>query len=140
MHRAELWELMGMQETVRAMNWVIGQGWALYWGTSEWSAEQLQEVSPQLSAQRTICCVAHSANLPKKNHMTAAAQLLIHTTGDSGSGCRICAEQLQEMSRFFNPFLVVSRDGKQDCCAHPFCGPVTFQQVLNNTQAGTADV
>eukprot|EP00882_Tetradesmus_deserticola_P001560 GHRQ01001683.1.p1 GENE.GHRQ01001683.1~~GHRQ01001683.1.p1 ORF type:complete len:325 (+),score=119.43 GHRQ01001683.1:212-1186(+) len=32
-----------IEETVRAMNWVINQGWALYWGTSEWSAEQLQE-------------------------------------------------------------------------------------------------
>ncbi|KAF6252375.1 NADP-dependent oxidoreductase domain-containing protein [Scenedesmus sp. NREL 46B-D3] len=32
-----------IEETVRAMNWVIHQGWALYWGTSEWSAEQLQE-------------------------------------------------------------------------------------------------
>lgn len=36
-----------LQETVRAMNWVIEQGYALYWGTSEWSAEQLQEVGLQ---------------------------------------------------------------------------------------------
>eukprot|EP00878_Enallax_costatus_P005227 GHUV01005493.1.p1 GENE.GHUV01005493.1~~GHUV01005493.1.p1 ORF type:complete len:287 (+),score=79.61 GHUV01005493.1:338-1198(+) len=32
-----------IEETVRAMNWVINKGQALYWGTSEWSAEQLQE-------------------------------------------------------------------------------------------------
>jgi voltage-dependent potassium channel beta subunit len=32
-----------IEETVRAMNWVVEKGWALYWGTSEWSAEQLQE-------------------------------------------------------------------------------------------------
>lgn len=32
-----------IEETVRAMNWVIDQGWALYWGTSEWSAEQILE-------------------------------------------------------------------------------------------------
>jgi len=32
-----------IEETVRAMNWVIDQGWAFYWGTSEWSAEQLTE-------------------------------------------------------------------------------------------------
>ncbi|KAJ3072026.1 hypothetical protein HDU98_004426 [Podochytrium sp. JEL0797] len=30
-----------MEETVRAFNWVIEKGWAFYWGTSEWSAEQL---------------------------------------------------------------------------------------------------
>ncbi len=32
-----------VEETVRAMNWVIQQGKALYWGTSEWSAERIRE-------------------------------------------------------------------------------------------------
>ncbi|HCH61606.1 MAG: aldo/keto reductase [Deltaproteobacteria bacterium] len=32
-----------IEETVRAMNHVIDRGWAFYWGTSEWSAEQLEE-------------------------------------------------------------------------------------------------
>ncbi|MCB9797622.1 MAG: aldo/keto reductase [Alphaproteobacteria bacterium] len=32
-----------IEETVRAMNHVIDRGWAYYWGTSEWSAEQLRE-------------------------------------------------------------------------------------------------
>jgi len=32
-----------IEETVRAMNFVIDQGWAFYWGTSEWSAQQLTE-------------------------------------------------------------------------------------------------
>ena len=32
-----------LEETIRAMNWVIEQGWAFYWGTSEWSAEQIKE-------------------------------------------------------------------------------------------------
>ncbi|TFY62884.1 hypothetical protein EVJ58_g3571 [Rhodofomes roseus] len=32
-----------MEETVRAFNHVIDQGWAYYWGTSEWSAQQLEE-------------------------------------------------------------------------------------------------
>ncbi|GBD01870.1 L-glyceraldehyde 3-phosphate reductase [bacterium HR18] len=31
-----------IEETVWAMNYVLDQGWALYWGTSEWSAEQLR--------------------------------------------------------------------------------------------------
>jgi voltage-dependent potassium channel beta subunit len=31
-----------MLETVRAMSWVVDQGWAHYWGTSEWSAEQIR--------------------------------------------------------------------------------------------------
>lgn len=32
-----------IEETVRAMNYVIDQGKAFYWGTSEWSAHQLME-------------------------------------------------------------------------------------------------
>lgn len=33
-----------IEETVRAMNFVIDQGWAFYWGTSEWTAQQITEV------------------------------------------------------------------------------------------------
>ncbi|KAJ4955508.1 hypothetical protein NE237_012291 [Protea cynaroides] len=32
-----------IEETVRAMNHVIDNGWAFYWGTSEWSAQQITE-------------------------------------------------------------------------------------------------
>lgn len=32
-----------IEETVRAMNHVIERGWAFYWGTSEWSAEQIRQ-------------------------------------------------------------------------------------------------
>ncbi|RMX64709.1 hypothetical protein DD238_005657 [Peronospora effusa] len=32
-----------MEETVRAMNFLIEQGWAFYWGTSEWRAQDIIE-------------------------------------------------------------------------------------------------
>jgi len=32
-----------IEETVRAMNYVIDQGWAFYWGTSEWTSAQVIE-------------------------------------------------------------------------------------------------
>eukprot|EP00898_Chlorokybus_atmophyticus_P003777 jgi/Chlat1/43/ChrspC236673S00923 len=32
-----------IEETVRAMNHIIERGWAFYWGTSEWSAQQITE-------------------------------------------------------------------------------------------------
>ncbi|ETK93654.1 hypothetical protein L915_03198 [Phytophthora nicotianae] len=35
--------LTPVEETVRAMNFVIEQGWAFYWGTSEWLASDIQE-------------------------------------------------------------------------------------------------
>jgi len=40
-HRADI--NVPMEEVVRAFNWVIEKGWALYWGTSEWTAAQLEE-------------------------------------------------------------------------------------------------
>ncbi|KAI9220840.1 NADP-dependent oxidoreductase domain-containing protein [Blastocladiella britannica] len=39
-----------MEETVRAFNHVIERGWAFYWGTSEWSAQEITEA--HLVAQR----------------------------------------------------------------------------------------
>lgn len=32
-----------VEETVRAMSHVVDRGWAFYWGTSEWSAEQIRQ-------------------------------------------------------------------------------------------------
>lgn len=40
-HRPDIYT--PIEETVRAMNFVIDQGKALYWGTSEWSAGQIME-------------------------------------------------------------------------------------------------
>ncbi|GAA6057453.1 hypothetical protein JCM3770_000767 [Rhodotorula araucariae] len=40
-HRADV--ATPMEETVRAFNWLIEQGLAFYWGTSEWTAQQIQE-------------------------------------------------------------------------------------------------
>ncbi len=34
-----------IEETVRAMNWVLDHGKAFYWGTSEWSADQIVEAA-----------------------------------------------------------------------------------------------
>jgi len=40
-HRADLFT--PIEETVRAMNFLINQGKVLYWGTSEWSASQIMQ-------------------------------------------------------------------------------------------------
>jgi voltage-dependent potassium channel beta subunit len=40
-HRPDIYT--PMEETVRAMNYLINQGMAFYWGTSEWSAAQIME-------------------------------------------------------------------------------------------------
>jgi voltage-dependent potassium channel beta subunit len=40
-HRPDIYT--PIEETVRAMNFIINQGWIFYWGTSEWSAAQIME-------------------------------------------------------------------------------------------------
>ena len=40
-HRPD--RLTPMEETVRAFNHVIEKGWAFYWGTSQWSADEITE-------------------------------------------------------------------------------------------------
>lgn len=37
--------LTPIEETVRGFNYVIDHGMALYWGTSNWSAQQLAEAN-----------------------------------------------------------------------------------------------
>jgi voltage-dependent potassium channel beta subunit len=46
-----------IEETVRAMNYVIDQGWAFYWGTSEWNAYDIMkacEVADRLGLARPV--------------------------------------------------------------------------------------
>ncbi|KAF8167254.1 voltage-gated potassium channel beta-2 subunit [Crassisporium funariophilum] len=40
-HRAD--PTVPMEEVVRAFNYVIEQGWAFYWATSEWTAREIEE-------------------------------------------------------------------------------------------------
>lgn len=43
-----------VEETVRAMNMLINQGKAFYWGTSEWSAQQIMEAHAVARQERLI--------------------------------------------------------------------------------------
>jgi voltage-dependent potassium channel beta subunit len=43
-----------IEETVRAMNHVLNQGKALYWGTSEWSAEAIREAAEIAEHQHLV--------------------------------------------------------------------------------------
>lgn len=53
-----------IEETVLAMDYLIRQGYALYWGTSEWSAEQIEEAY-KIAAQ--LNCMKPSMEQPKYN-------------------------------------------------------------------------
>ena len=51
-----------LEETCRAMNWVIEHGWAFYWGTSEWTASQIMEaysICDRLGLKRPVVEQSH---------------------------------------------------------------------------------
>jgi len=56
--------LTPIEETVRAMDYIIKSGYAFYWGTSEWSAEQIE--SAFATAER-LNCIAPTVEQPQYN-------------------------------------------------------------------------
>jgi voltage-dependent potassium channel beta subunit len=53
-----------IEETVRAMNWLIDRGKAFYWGTSEWSADQIMEAA-MIAARE--CLIGPQMEQPQYN-------------------------------------------------------------------------
>lgn len=51
-HRPD--RLTPIEETVRAFNHVINQGMAMYWGTSEWGADEIAEAVSSVLANPTL--------------------------------------------------------------------------------------
>ncbi len=53
-----------IEETVLAMDYLVRNGYALYWGTSEWSAEQIESA---YQAAEQLGCMKPSMEQPKYN-------------------------------------------------------------------------
>ena len=53
-----------IEETVRAMDWIVNKGLALYWGTSEWSAKEIEEAF-RIAAE--INCIPPTMEQPQYN-------------------------------------------------------------------------
>jgi voltage-dependent potassium channel beta subunit len=64
-HRPDIYT--PIEETVRAMNFLISQGMAFYWGTSEWSADQIMEAH---SIARQLDLIPPSMEQPQYNMLT----------------------------------------------------------------------
>ncbi|KAI8628787.1 NADP-dependent oxidoreductase domain-containing protein [Xylariaceae sp. FL1651] len=64
-HRPD--RLTPMEETVRAFNYVIEHGMALYWGTSEWSADEIAEA---VGIARDLRMIAPIVKQPHYNILT----------------------------------------------------------------------
>ena len=59
-----------IEETVRAMNYIIEKGLAFYWATSEWTADQIERafhIAKELNLIPPICDQAHYNLLYREN-------------------------------------------------------------------------
>ena len=72
-----------MEEVVRAFNWVMDQGWAFYWGTSEWSAAQIMEACEVADRLGLVapCCEQPHYNLLHRKRCEHDLKPLIETRG-----------------------------------------------------------
>lgn len=73
-----------IEETVRAMNFVIEQGWAFYWGTSEWTAQQITEVSDDARHKVSTCkckpvCVLVGTTIHRAKYESTAVVVTTHS-------------------------------------------------------------
>ena len=48
-------------EIVRAMNYVINQGWAMYWGTSGWSAVEIMDAYSNCRQFNCVCPIVEQS-------------------------------------------------------------------------------
>ncbi|TBU29779.1 voltage-gated potassium channel beta-2 subunit [Dichomitus squalens] len=80
-----------MEEIVRAFNFVIDQGWAFYWATSEWSAHEIEEAYHVASKLGLIAPIAEQCQhnmfhreRPEKEYAPLYKNYSIGTTVWSG--------------------------------------------------------
>ncbi|KAI0800609.1 voltage-gated potassium channel beta-2 subunit [Fomes fomentarius] len=80
-----------MEEIVRAFNFVIDQGWAFYWATSEWSAQELEEAYHVASKLGLIAPIAEQCQhhmfhreRPEKEYAPIYRKYSIGTTYNNG--------------------------------------------------------
>jgi voltage-dependent potassium channel beta subunit len=80
-HRPD--RLTPMEETVRAFNYVIEKGWAFYWGTSEWSADEISEACGIANRLGLIAPVAEQPqyNILERKKVEGEFQRLYARTG-----------------------------------------------------------
>lgn len=80
-----------MEEIVRAFNFVIEKGWALYWATSEWSAFEIEEAHNVASNLKLIAPIAEQCEhnmfhreRPEKEYEPLYRKYALSTTVFSG--------------------------------------------------------
>ncbi len=85
-HRPDIYT--PIEETVRAMNYLVDQGMAFYWGTSEWSADQIMDA---YSVARQYDLIPPTMEQPQYNmfHREKVERELLRLYSEIGLGTTI---------------------------------------------------
>lgn len=83
-HRADA--TVPMEEIVRAFTYVIEKGWAFYWGTSEWSAQQIQEAVTVAERFKLIAPVVEQPQYSSKFTVPFRLSQSTHSRSDARTG------------------------------------------------------
>ena len=92
-----------IEETVRAMNFVIDQGWAFYWGTSEWTAQQITEVGRWHS-------LAHGTTLPLLQLQAACP---LQCCSPCAHACNMCVPCITALQLLHLKAIAISSNERQ---------------------------
>jgi hypothetical protein len=79
-----------MAEIVRAFNWVVDKGYAFYWGTSEWSAREIEEAHHEADRLGLMgpCVLAPRSPAARPINMHAGSRSSASTTCSTARGPR----------------------------------------------------
>merc|ERR1711959_872402 len=75
-----------MEETVRAFTWLVENNKALYWGTSEWSAEQIREAQSVAETKGLIAPVVEQPEYSMLQRYKVEAEFQPIFRSNSGLG------------------------------------------------------
>ena len=76
-HRPD--DTVPMEEIVRAFDFVVNQGWAFYWGVSEWSPEQITAAFEEADRLGLIAPIAEQPHYNMYESLNSLTLLLYHT-------------------------------------------------------------
>ncbi|CAG2067840.1 unnamed protein product, partial [Timema podura] len=74
-----------MEEVVRAMNHVINQGWAMYWGTARWTPVEVMEAYTNC---RQFNCVTPICEQTEYHHVLSREDGALHAGTVQQDRCR----------------------------------------------------
>ncbi|KAF7368655.1 putative voltage-gated potassium channel subunit beta [Mycena venus] len=137
-HRCDI--TVPMEEIVRAFNYVIEKGWAFYWGTSEWTAQQIEAAHHIATKLNLIAPIAEQCRHKAPRFATVDMYKNRETTLASAEGLAEIAK-INEITKIAESLgstptaLAIAWVAKNPNTSTVILGVTSTQQLLENLKA-----